>query len=44
MSENTAMQSVHTQMDIDATYIIVPHLADYKPLCKKIMKEGERLF
>lgn len=44
MSEDSAMQKVYVEMDIEASYIIVPYVADYKPLCKKIMKKGEALF
>ncbi len=44
LSEESAMQKVYVQMEIEASYIIVPYLSDYKKLCKKIMKEGDRLF
>ena len=44
MSEDSAMQAVHTALDIDASYIIVPHIGDYKPISKKIKKIGELLF
>ena len=44
LSEDTAMEKVHVEMDVEATYIIVPYVADYKSLCKKVMREGEVLF
>jgi len=44
MDEDSAMQKVHTPMDIEASYIIVPHVSSYKALSKNIMKQGELLF
>jgi len=43
-SGGTAMAKVETLIDIDVSYIIVPHVGNYKKLTNKIIKCGDLLF
>jgi Zn-dependent protease with chaperone function len=44
IDQDSALQKVYTEMDIKASYIIVPHVSNYKALSKNIMQQGELLF